>query len=71
MAKRPRPIRDMDDAMTWLAYFARFAEGDLRRHATGILDVMVRMDLEAAELRERCTGLAKRLETLEAKGEGL
>lgn len=69
--KRPKPIRDVDDAMTWLSFFARFSDGDLRRNTAGVLDVLVRMDLEAAELRERCTGLAKRLETLEAKGEGL
>lgn len=71
MSKRPKPIRDVDDAMTWLSYWARFTTGDMSRNMGGILDVMVRMDLEMAELRERCTGLAKRLETLEAKGEGL
>lgn len=71
MSKRPRPIRDVDDAMTWLSYWARFTSGDMSRHMAGILDVMVRMDLELAEVRERCAGLAKRLETLEAKGEGL
>lgn len=71
MAKRPKPIRDVDDAMTWLSYWSRFTTGDMSRNMAGILDVMVRMDLEAAELRERCTGLAKRLETLEAKGDGL
>ena len=71
MAKRPRPVSDIDDAMTWLSFFARFSEGDLRRNTAGVLDVLVRMDLEMAELRERCTSIAKRLETLEAKGEGL
>lgn len=71
MSRRPKPVRDIDDAMTWLSFFARFSDGDLRRNTAGVLDVLVRMDLEMAELRERCTGLAKRLETLEAKGERL
>lgn len=69
--KRPKPIRDVDDAMTWLSYWSRFTTGDMSRNMAGILDVMVRMDLEMAELRERCTSIAKRLETLEAKGDGL
>lgn len=71
MSKRPRPIRDIDDAMTWLSFFARFAEGDLGRNAAGVLDVLVRMDIEMESLRGRCAGLAKSLETLEAKGDGL
>ena len=73
--RRPRQVRDIDDAMTWLSFMARFADGDLRRNAAGILDVLVQMDLEMEQLRARCYALAQRNERLEAVhergGEGL
>ena len=71
MPKRPRPVEDVEDAMTWLGYWARFTTGDLSRNAEGCLNVLVEMDMEIESLRQRCASLAKRLETLEAKGEGL
>jgi hypothetical protein len=74
MAKRPRPVKDIDDAMTWLSFMARFTDGDLRRNCAGILDVLVQMDLHMEELRSRCSALAQRNERLEAgneKGDGL
>ncbi len=75
MAKRPRPVRDLDDAMTWLSYWSRFTSGEMSRNMAGILNVLVQMDLEMSELRERCTSLAQRNERLEAArekgGEGL
>ena len=75
MAKRPRPVRDIEDAMCWLSFMGRFTDGELKRNCAGILNVLVQMDLEMAELRERCTALAQRNERLEAGhekgGEGL
>jgi hypothetical protein len=60
--------------MAWLDFMSRFTQGDLRRNAAGILDVLIEMDIEMDVLRDRCSSLAQKLELLEAqqqKGEGL
>lgn len=70
--KRPQPVRDLDDALTWLSFFARFAEGDLARNADGVLSVLLKLDCENEELRARLVGMARANEIREAKeGEGL
>lgn len=70
--KRPKPVRDLDDACTWLAFFSRFAEGDLARNADGVLSVLLKLDCENEELRARLVGMAKAHEIREARGgEGL
>ena len=69
MSKRPGPVENIDDAMTWLSFMARFAGGDLSRNATGILDVLCEMDMEMERLRARCSALAHRNERLEAGNE--
>jgi hypothetical protein len=72
MAKRPRPVRDLDDACTWLSFFARFSDGDLARNADGVLSVLLKIDCENEELRARCIALSRTLELIEArKGDGL
>ena len=72
MSKRPKPVRDFEDAITWLSYWSRFTTGDMSRNMAGILDVMLRMDFEAEELRARLVGMAKANEIREARGgEGL
>lgn len=67
--RRPKPVQDIDDAIAWLSFMARFTQGDLRCIAAGILDVIAEMDLEMEELRARCSSLAQKLELLEAKNE--
>ena len=67
--RRPKPVQDIDDAIAWLSFMSRFTQGDLRRNAAGILDVIAEMDLEMEELRARCSSLAQKLELLEAKNE--
>ena len=72
MAKRTQPVRDLEDAVTWLSFFARFSDGDLAANAGGTLDVLLRIDAENEEAKARCTALAMRLEQLESRqGEGL
>lgn len=72
MPRRPRPVADIDDAMTYLGFMARFATGESRANAEGCMNVLLEMDLEIESLRQRCASIAKRLETLEAKqGDGL
>lgn len=69
MSKRPGPVDNIDDAMTWLSYWARFSTGELSRNMAGILDVLCEMDLEMERLRARCSALAHRNERLEANNE--
>lgn len=70
--RRPPPVRDLEDAVTWLSFFSRFSEGDLAANAGGTLDVLLRIDAENEELKQRCTALARHAEMLEARqGEGL
>lgn len=71
--KRPKPVRNIDDAINFLGYWARFSTGEMSRHMAGALDVLVRLDCENVELRNRNVDLARKNETLEAKqgGEGL
>lgn len=71
---RTKAVQDIHDAMAWLDFMSRFTQGDLRRNAAGILNVLIEMDLEMESLRGRCLEIAKKLELLEAqqqKGEGL
>lgn len=71
---RTKAVQDIHDAMAWLDFMSRFTQGDLRRNAAGILDVLIEMDIEMDVLRDRCSSLAQKLELLEAqqqKGEGL
>lgn len=73
MPKRRPPVRDADDAMTWLAFMARFCDSDMARHAKGCLEVIYMLDEDLNEARARCAALAARLEKLEAtqQGDGL
>lgn len=71
---RTKAVQDIHDAMAWLDFMSRFTQGDLRRNAAGILDVLIEMDIEMDALRDRCSAIAQKLELLEAqqqKGEGL
>lgn len=71
--KRRKPVSNLDDAMTWLAFMARFCESDMARHARGCLQVIYTLDEDLNEARARCAALAARLEKLEAtqQGDGL
>ena len=74
MPKRPKAVRDIEDAYTFLAYWSRFNTGDIARNMAGCLDVLTKLDLDLEETRQRCATLAARLEQLEAsqsKEEGL
>lgn len=64
---RTKAVQDIDDAMAWLDFMSRFTQGDLRRNAAGILDVLIEMDIEMDALRDRCSSLAQKLELLEAQ----
>lgn len=70
--RRPPPVQDYDDAVTFLSYWARFCEGDLARNADGCLQVLMDMEETLAMTQARCIELARKLEAVEAKGgEGL
>ena len=70
--RRPPPVQDYDDAVTFLSYWARFFEGDSARNAGGCLRVLMDLEETLAMTQARCIELARKLEAVEAKGgEGL
>lgn len=69
--RRKPPVIDFEDAVTFLSYMARFIDGDAARNCDGCLAVLIELEETLAETQARCVELARRLEAIEAKGEGL
>jgi len=66
MPKRPKAVKDVYDALTWLSYGARFTTGEPSKHFAGCRDVIFELHDELESTRQRCAALAARLEKLEA-----
>lgn len=61
-------VRDFDDAVTFLSYWARFIKGETARNCAGCLHVLLSIEDQLKETQARCVELARRLEAVEAKG---